>query len=81
MLPMNHIIYMNLEDMKYAFIKNAMDLYEYVEKMIIDEKKYYIFLDEIQMVEEFERAINSFHATKNVSILSRVPIAGCCREN
>lgn len=64
----DHIIYMNLEDMKYAFIKNAMDLYEYVEKMIIDEKKYYIFLDEIQMVEEFERAINSFHATKNVSI-------------
>ena len=61
----DHIIYMNLEDMKYAFIKNAMDLYEYVEKMIIDEKKYYIFLDEIQMVEEFERAINSFHATKN----------------
>ena len=41
----DHIIYMNLEDMKYAFIKNAMDLYEYVEKMIIDEKKYYIFLD------------------------------------
>ena len=39
-----------------------------VEKLIVDEEKYYIFLDEIQMVEEFERAINSFHATKNVSI-------------
>ena len=64
----DHIIYMNLEDMKYAFIKNAMDLYGYVEKLIVDEEKYYIFLDEIQMVEEFERAINSFHATKNVSI-------------
>lgn len=38
------------------------------EKLIVDEEKYYIFLDEIQMVEEFERAINSFHATKNVSI-------------
>ena len=45
-----------------------MDLYGYVEKLIVDEEKYYIFLDEIQMVEEFERAINSFHATKNVSI-------------
>lgn len=64
----DHIIYMNLEDMKYAFVKNAMDLYGYVEKLIVDEEKYYIFLDEIQMVEEFERAINSFHATKNVSI-------------
>ena len=64
----DHIIYMNLEDMKYAFIKNAMDLYGYVEKLIVDEEEYYIFLDEIQMVEEFERAINSFHATKNLSI-------------
>lgn len=77
----DHIIYMNLEDMKYAFIKNAMDLYGYVEKLIVDEEKYYIFLDEIQMVEEFERAINSFHATKNVSIFITGPIAGCCREN
>ena len=37
----DHIIYMNLEDMKYAFIKNAMDLYGYVEKLIVDEEKYY----------------------------------------
>ena len=71
----DHIIYMNLEDMKYAFIKNAMDLYGYVEKLIVDEEKYYIFLDEIQMVEEFERAINSFSDassffTPNISHIS-----------
>ena len=64
----DHMIYLNLEDMKYAFIKNAMDLYNYIEDLIKDEDKYYIFLDEIQMVEEFERAVNSFRATKNVSI-------------
>lgn len=57
-----------IETMKYVFVKNAMDLYEYVEKLIVDEEKYYIFLDEIQMIEELEQAINSFHATKNVSI-------------
>ena len=39
----DHIIYMNLEDMKYAFVKNAMDLYGYVDKLIVDEEKYYIF--------------------------------------
>ena len=43
----DHIIYMNLEDMKYAVVKNAMALYTYVEKLIVDEEKYYIFLDEI----------------------------------
>lgn len=64
----DHIIYLNLEDMKYAFIKNAGDLYNYIEDLIKDEDKYYIFLDEIQMVEEFERAVNSFRATKNVSV-------------
>ena len=61
----DHIIYKNLEDMKYAFIKNAMDLYGYVEKLIVDEEKYYIFLDENQMVEEFERAINSLLPTSH----------------
>ena len=35
--------------------KNTMDLYEYVETLIVDDEKYYIFLDEIQMVEKFER--------------------------
>lgn len=64
----DHIIYLNLEDMKYAFIKNAGDLYNYIEDLIKDEDKYYIFLDEIQIVEEFERAVNSFRATKNVSV-------------
>mgnify|MGYP004597421697 CR=1 FL=1 len=52
--------------MKYVFVKNAIDLYEYVEKLIVDEEKYYIFLDEIQMVEKFERAINSFHARDGI---------------
>lgn len=63
-----HIIYMNLEDMKFTFIKNAMDLYQYIIERIKDDSKYYIFLDEIQNVEEFERAVNSFRATENVSI-------------
>ena len=55
-----------IETMKYVFVKNAIDLYEYVEKLIVDEEKYYIFLDEIQMVEKFERAINSFHARDGI---------------
>ncbi len=63
-----HIIYINFEDYKYRMISNSDGLYEYVEDRILDEKKYYLFFDEIQNVEEFELVINSFRATHNVSI-------------
>ena len=64
----NHIIYINFEDVNYSYIKNYLDLNDYVNRRIVDEKKYYLFFDEIQMVEDWEKAINSFKATLNVSI-------------
>lgn len=63
-----HIIYVNFEDYKYRKISSADALYEYVEERILDDRKYYLFFDEIQNVEEFELVINSFRATHNVSI-------------
>lgn len=64
----NHIININFEDVTYAYIKNYLDLNDYVNKKIGDDKKYYLFFDEIQMVDDWEKAINSFKATLNVSI-------------
>lgn len=64
----NHIIYINFEDYKYRKISTADALYEYVEEQIQDEEKYYLFIDEIQNVDEFELVINSFRATHNISI-------------
>ena len=63
-----HIIYINFEDVEYAFIKDYLDLNRYVKEKITDDKKYYLFFDEIQLVTEWEKAINSFKATLNVSI-------------
>lgn len=63
-----HIIYINFEDYKYRKISNPDSLYEYVEEKIKDEDKYYLLVDEIQNVNEFELVINSFRATHNVSI-------------
>lgn len=63
-----HIIYVNFEDYKYRKISNADALYEYVEEIILDEEKYYMFFDEIQNVDEFELVINSFRSTHNASI-------------
>ncbi len=65
-----HIIYINFESKEYSFIKNDDDLYKYIKEKIIDKKKYYMFFDEIQNVEKWELAVNSFKSDykENVSI-------------
>lgn len=64
----SQMIYMNFEDFQYSHITGAGQLYQYVCEQRKNEKKYYLFFDEIQMVKEFERVINSFRATWDVSI-------------
>lgn len=63
-----NIIYINFETVKYDFIKNAKDLYLYIENLKKNDNKYYVFLDEIQNVEEFEKGINSLRITDDYSI-------------
>ena len=65
-----HIIYINFESKEYSFIKNDDDLYKYVKDKITDDKKYYLFFDEIQNIENWELAVNSFKSDykENVSI-------------
>ena len=48
-----HIIKINLESKKNENLRDGNQLYQYVEKQILDEKRYYIFIDEIQMVDGF----------------------------
>lgn len=63
-----HIIYINFEDLEYSNISDYLELNKYIKEKIIDDKKYYLFFDEIQLVESWEKTINSFKATLNVSI-------------
>lgn len=67
-VPDDHILYINFEDYKYKKISNADALYEYAEARISDGRKYYLFFDEIQNVQEFELVVNSFRAMHNTSI-------------
>ena len=67
-IPADHIIYLNFEDLDYDYITDAGDLNREIKSRIVDEQKYYIFLDEIQHIEDFERALASFRATLNVSL-------------
>lgn len=63
-----HIIYINFENFDYEYIDDASSLNKEIKSRIIDSNKYFIFLDEIQHVKQFEKAIASFKATLNVSI-------------
>ena len=64
----SHIIYINFESLKYDFLKNAKDLFNYIESLKKEEGKYYVFLDEIQKVIDFEKGINSLRITGDYSI-------------
>ena len=64
----SHIISINLEDLDYSFITDIKDLHKEIESRIIDQEKYYIFLDEIQHVENFEKLLASLKAKFNCSI-------------
>ena len=64
----NHIIYINFEDYDYEEYTNPKKLNNYVKEKIIDDKKYYIFFDEVQNINKWEKVVNSLRATKNTSI-------------
>lgn len=67
-IPDEQIIYINFEDYDYSFIRTGYDLHEYVKKKIIQGSMYYLFFDEIQIVPEFERVINSLRMKFGASI-------------
>ena len=64
----NHIIYINFESLDYADITNAKELNYYIKSLVKDKETYYVFLDEVQKVDEFEKAINSLRITNGFSI-------------
>jgi uncharacterized protein len=67
-IPDRRIIYMNFEDLEFDYIKDPLVLNSFIKYRITDDKKYYILLDEIQHVNQFEKALASFKATLNCSI-------------
>jgi len=64
----NHVIEINFEDVAFENIRTFQKLNSYILKQIKDKEKYYIFLDEIQHVRQFEKVLASLKATQNVSI-------------
>jgi len=64
----NHIISLALDDFGNKKLQNPDELYNYVKSRILDKEDYYILLDEIQLVPEFESVINGFLHIPNADI-------------
>ncbi len=64
----SQIIDINFEEAKYDFIDDHKKLYDFVNRKLIEGKKVYVFLDEVQKVKNFEKAVDSLYVNKNTDI-------------
>ena len=66
--PEGEIIYINKEDLGFSHIKTATDLHDYVISNQATASKTFVFIDEIQDVENFEAALRSLLLYENLDI-------------
>lgn len=62
------IISINFEDLEFEDLLDYRSLYKYVKNDLLPDKKMYVFLDEIQKVSNFEKAVDSLYIQKNVDV-------------
>ncbi|HPR95159.1 MAG TPA: ATP-binding protein, partial [Thermotogota bacterium] len=63
-----NIISINFEDLAFAHLQDYKELYQYILSKINDSERFYIFLDEIQNVENFQKAVDSLFLKTNLDI-------------
>ena len=64
----DQIIYVNFEELEYEDLLDYKALYNYIKSRLHPEKTTYIFLDEIQQVVDFQKAVDSLYVKQNVDI-------------
>lgn len=64
----NHIIKINLETKSNASLRNSDALYKAVEERITEDGRYYVFIDEIQLVDGFEDVVNGLRVDYDCDI-------------
>lgn len=62
------IIFINFEELEYDELLNYKSLYQYIISKLVPNKPTYVFLDEIQKVSDFEKAVDSLYVKDNVDI-------------
>lgn len=63
-----HIVKVDLEDRRNKELCDPDRLLEYIDSKLTDDDQYYVLLDEIQKVAEFEDVLNSYLKMKNVDV-------------
>lgn len=64
----SHIIKIELDQRKNRIYRDPDVILDYIETLIEDDKQYYILLDEVQMLNDFEEVLNSLLHISNVDI-------------
>lgn len=64
----DQIISINFEDMNFSNLDDAQKLHDFVDSSLKKNAKNYVFLDEIQKVADFQKAVDSLYIKKNVDI-------------
>lgn len=67
-IDIEHIIYINFEFIEFEELTDYKKLNKYIKDKIKDNSMYYLFFDEIQNVDNFEKVVNSLRASEKVSI-------------
>ena len=68
MVEESQIISINFEDADYEKLLDRRKLYDYIKTRLVKGKKTYVFLDEIQNVNEFEKTVDSLFINKDVDL-------------
>lgn len=63
-----HIIKVDLEDRRNAPLRNPDALLNHIDSLMVDKQQYYIILDEVQLVPEFEDVLNSYLKIPNADV-------------
>lgn len=64
----NHIISVDLEDGNYRHIDNANTLYDYIVGLLNENSKNYVFIDEVQIINDFQKAVDWLYVKENVDL-------------
>ena len=64
----NHIIEIALDDRSNKELRDPDNMLKYIKERIVDRDTYYIILDEVQLLAEFEDVLNSFMHIRNADV-------------
>ncbi len=64
----NNIIFLNFEERENLHLSDWTTLYDEIIEKVKPEERYYIFLDEVQLINDFEKLVNSLYTKKNIDL-------------